>query len=142
MQILNCYKKNEDNTVIITRVKRALYPENITLEQSLVSYTNRLILIPPVLPREIKKEEYEIKSDYDINKITKLLSDTDRLSSMYRSTEKGLINLEWLLHSVIYVYVIMIRIILYLLRLINIRIVINIVASQKKEYISVSIVIK
>jgi hypothetical protein len=54
LRILGCYKRSDDDIVNLTRVKRALYPENISLRLSLVQdckncklLTTRLVLCLP-----------------------------------------------------------------------------------------------
>jgi len=93
---VGCYKRSDTGEVNLTRVKRALYPENITIQDSLVQYVDGLGILNSILPQNIKDtEEQTIDiSEYSVQKIINLLNAEDRSNFMYRDSDGGIINFE------------------------------------------------
>jgi len=106
LRILNCYKVEreivnglspyvDNGKVNVTRQKKALFPETLTLSQSLVSYTQGLIVLPIKLAKDKPILEYKrIDCDYDINKIKNMLNEEDSRSFMFRSVTNNIINFD------------------------------------------------
>jgi hypothetical protein len=104
LRILNCYKVEreivdglspyQDNgKVNVTRKKKALFPETLTLSQSLVSYTVGLTLLTIKLAKDKPIFEHkQVDCEYDLDKINSMLSEDDRRSFVFRSSNSNILN--------------------------------------------------
>jgi len=111
LRILNCYKVereiidglstfHDNGKVNVTRQKRALFPETLTLSQSLVSYTTGLTMLTTKLAKDKPIVEYkQVNCEYNLENINNMLSDDDRRSFVYRSTTNNIINYNRLVPS-------------------------------------------